>query len=434
MTLDVYAAIVTGILLIVCVIQRRHNRQISRYLIGLCFAQILVFLSDLIRWSCRGKIEYLLLFKAAYLAEFILCYACLVFFHYYLSDNLHRSIGFPRSWRYIVWPIVVVMSVLWCLSLETRAFYIITYNAVNVAGDYFYLSQLPGMMLLLTDLIIVLLNAKRLGSRQAFSYALFLLFPLLSFPLQILWNSGVIFIGMTLSVLSRYITISAEQTRLLAESKNRLAESRVAITISQIQPHFLYNALGSISALCDEDPEKAQMATDNFAHYLRMNLDSMKRTSPIPFTKELEHIQTYIWLERMRFGDNLNFESDIQEEKFSVPALSVQPLVENAVRHGICVRQSGGTVRLSTYKENGNIIIKVEDDGVGFDISSLDAGSDEAPITAVYHHDPVEEKHHIGIENVRTRLKVMVGGELNITSIAGKGTTAVITLPGKENA
>ena len=193
----------------------------------------------------------------------------------------------------------------------------------------------------------------------------------------------------------------------------QLAESRVAISMSQIQPHFLYNALGSISSLCDIDPAKARDATDHFAEYLRMNLESMERFTPIPFRRELNHIETYVWLEQMRFGDKLQVSYEIKAKDFQIPALSVQPLVENAVKHGICAKEQGGSIVIRTCACDAAYQIEVSDDGVGFDIEA----------------EQNDGKIHVGIQNVRRRLALMVNGTLQIESWPGCGTVATITIP-----
>ena len=220
---------------------------------------------------------------------------------------------------------------------------------------------------------------------------------------------------LTLALLARYALIASEQNRLLAESRVRLAESRIAITMSQIQPHFLYNALGSISVLCDINPVSAREATVHFAEYLRMNMDSMKQRTPIPFQTELNHIETYIWLEKMRFGEKLQVIFDIKARDFQVPALSVQPIVENAVKHGICRKEGGGSLWITTWESEQAYHIVVQDDGIGFETEQVLQFNDG--------------KLHIGIKNVRERLAMMVDGELQISSKPSQGTVAKISIP-----
>ncbi len=195
--------------------------------------------------------------------------------------------------------------------------------------------------------------------------------------------------------------------------KAELAESRISIMLSQIQPHFLYNCLNSIYYLCEKNPKAAKTAISEFSNYLRGNMSSLTSTSPIPFYKELDHLKNYLALEKMRFDDTLKVEWDIHTKDFMIPALTVQPLVENAVKHGICKSENGGTVRISTAESERFYEVEVTDNGEGFDNSEVSA----------------DGKAHTGIENVRNRLEKMCGGELIITSEKGKGTTALIRIP-----
>lgn len=411
-TLDLYAIFVAVILLCICLFQRRQSALVSKYLLGWMFAHILVLCCDMTRWYLRGKIAERPMFSVMFFSEYILCHACLIFFHYDLMERLKTRAPVPRVLRLAVWPVAVVMSVLWVLSSRNRMFYSITYNAVNVAGDWYYLSQAPAMALLLFDMGLVLYYRRRKGLDWQNSVSLWLsmAFPLASFPLQTAWNAKALFAGMTLSLLVRYVAVCSEQSRLLAES-------RVAIAMDQIHPHFLYNALGSISALCDIDPVRARDATDHFAEYLRINLEFMQQSSPIPFQMELEHIQTYIWLEKMRFGEKIQINYDIQARDFEVPALSVQPIVENAVKHGVCMKDGPGTITLSTRKSKDWYLIIVTDDGIGFQET-------EEPGRAC-----PGKKLQVGIRNVRERLEILMHGSLTVWSKSGEGTTAVIQIP-----
>lgn len=195
--------------------------------------------------------------------------------------------------------------------------------------------------------------------------------------------------------------------------ENELTRSRVAVMLAQIQPHFIYNALATIKALCAENPEAAEDAIAHFAKYLRGNMDSLSKEDLIPFRKELEHLENYIYIVRLRFGDRISFVWDIKAEGFRLPALSVQPLVENAVRYGSAVGSGGSVVRISASSDRSGATVTVEDDGSGIDFENR--GSDE--------------RTHIGIENTRNRLAQMCGGTLTIENLSGKGVKAVIFIP-----
>ena len=202
------------------------------------------------------------------------------------------------------------------------------------------------------------------------------------------------------------------------ESDEELQEQRFRILMSQIKPHFLYNTLGGIQAMCYTDPKEAAEATAKFSRYLRGNMDSLSNTELIPFAKELEHTRLYLELEKMRFEDSLQIEFDIRHTDFMVPALTMQPIAENAVRHGARgKRQAVGKVWVSSFKDEDCSKIVIRDNGPGFD-------PDEAAKAAEQ-----DEESHIGITNVRERLRTMCGGSLVFESEPGKGTTATIIIP-----
>lgn len=195
--------------------------------------------------------------------------------------------------------------------------------------------------------------------------------------------------------------------------QHELLQMRVAIMVSQIQPHFLYNSLTSIAQLCEKDPPKAKKATIEFADYMRHNMNSLKDEKPVPFETELSHLKVYLSLEKMRFGEDLNIVFDIETTDFLVPSLAVQPLVENSVKHGVGMKEDGGTVTIATKEYDDRFEVIVSDDGVGF--------------------DPSEPKNdgriHVGMDNVRRRIKTMCNGDLEIDSQVNKGTVARIVLP-----
>ena len=203
------------------------------------------------------------------------------------------------------------------------------------------------------------------------------------------------------------------QAQRVNQLEGELEESRIAVMVSQIHPHFLFNALSTIRHLCRTQPQLAWEALGDFAAYLRANTDALTSTKLIPFSSELRHIQSYLKLEKLRMGDNLNIVYDIQEEDFLLPALTVQPLVENAVKHGIFYAKGGGTVRIITCKEGNSIVIRVSDDGVGFDM-------DEKNDTA--------ERVYVGIQNVRTRLQKLLHAKMSVESEKNKGTTVTIRI------
>ncbi|MBQ5487769.1 MAG: histidine kinase, partial [Clostridia bacterium] len=192
------------------------------------------------------------------------------------------------------------------------------------------------------------------------------------------------------------------------------AQQRIKIMMSQIRPHFLYNTLSSIQALCLADPEKAFEVTERFGTYLRQNIDSLDQPELIPFPKELEHTRVYSEIEMIRFP-SIRIEYDTEDVDFRLPALTVQPIVENAIRHGVRGKAEG-VVRISTRKINGFHEIGITDNGCGFDTEAAEKA----------------EGSHIGIRSVRERLAGMCGGTMTVESRIGAGTRVTIRIPAEE--
>ena len=255
--------------------------------------------------------------------------------------------------------------------------------------------------------------------------------PLISFVVDVvmtylgLWQGGVaskyvftvFFIGAMIAVLR----IIPNSINALAKAKEletekivlnaQLTESRVSTMMSQIRPHFIYNTLGSIEQLCNIDPPKAGELVHNFAKYLRGNFRELDNPKPILMSQEMEHVHHYIRIENVRFPD-MTFSFEMNSSDFHIPALTIQPIVENAIKHGLMKLSKGGTIRVVTYETNTHYCVMVEDDGVGFDTGVL-----------------LDERKHVGIRNIRGRLKAMVNGTLEIESTEGVGTKVLITIP-----
>ena len=200
---------------------------------------------------------------------------------------------------------------------------------------------------------------------------------------------------------------------MIREERER---QRMQLMHSQIKPHFLYNTLETIEALCLTDPKAANEATARFSQYLRSNLAGIAEDKTVPFSKELSHAKLYLELEQTRFEDALQVEYHIGCTDFFLPPLTLEPLVENAVRHGVRMKPDGrGTVKIFVEQKPDCYEITVQDDGPGFDATV----------------PPADGKPHIGIYNVRTRLEDH-GGSLTIHSELGTGTAATIRVPIKK--
>lgn len=222
-------------------------------------------------------------------------------------------------------------------------------------------------------------------------------------------SSGLLF---SLLALLIYIIITGVHMMFLyVEQEKELAESRISTMMSQIRPHFIYNTLGSIEQLCELQPEEAAKLVHNFAHYLRGNFRELDNPSPIRLSQEMDHIKYYVSIEQIRFPD-IEIRFDLNSDDFLLPALSVQPLVENAIKHGLMKREKGGTITISSFETESHYFVCVEDDGAGFEPSVL-----------------LDERKHIGLRNIRGRLESMSGGTLTVESTPDVGTKVTISIP-----
>ena len=240
-----------------------------------------------------------------------------------------------------------------------------------------------------------------------------------------LWNHGmastyvfIIFFVMAMVVVLRIIPNSikavAKAEKLETEKlvlNAQLTESRISTMMSQIRPHFIYNTLGSIEQLCIINPQKAKELVHNFAKYLRGNFGELDNPKPILMSKEMEYVHHYISIENVRFPD-MTFSFEMNAVDFHIPALTIQPIVENAIKHGLMKLQKGGTIRVVSYETDTHYCVSVVDDGVGFDTSVL-----------------LDERKHVGLRNIRGRLEAMVNGTLEIESTLGVGTKVLIKIP-----
>jgi sensor histidine kinase YesM len=240
-----------------------------------------------------------------------------------------------------------------------------------------------------------------------------------------IWQGGIasqyVFIILFIVAIVVFLRILPNSINAIAKAKEleteklvlntQLTESRVSTMMSQIRPHFIYNTLGSIEQLCELDPSKAGELVHNFAKYLRGNFGELDNPKPILMSQEMEHVHHYINIENVRFPD-MTFSFEMNSNDFHIPALTIQPIVENAIKHGLMKLSKGGTIKVISYETDASYCVTVEDDGVGFDTNFL-----------------LDERKHVGIRNIRGRLKAMVNGSLEIESQIGVGTKVLITIP-----
>ena len=283
-------------------------------------------------------------------------------------------------------------------------------NGEYTRSKLMIISQGYQFILFLIIFFVTLFN-KRLVLREKIAFALYCILPLVAIILQNSFKGyAIAYLSIIISIEILFFFLNVQKNIQLSIEQEKSKEAQIKVMMSQIQPHFIYNSLSSISTLIPIDPEKAQQGLDAFTEYLRHNISSLTESRLIPFEDELKHIKTYISLEKIRFNDRIKVIYDIKVHDFYVPPLSVQPIVENAIKHGILKKIEGGTLTIKTYENSEAYIVEIKDDGVGFDISAIN----------------FDENKHFGLNNIRHRIKNMCHGEVTIKSALDKGTKVVI--------
>mgnify|MGYP004645917533 FL=1 len=255
---------------------------------------------------------------------------------------------------------------------------------------------------------------------------------LLTICVELLYEHGeIMVINLTNSLIAMLVGlyVSWNQSRdrftiLLyrcTEGSEEEQRVRTQMMLTQIRPHFIYNILASIQVLCLKDPQKAAGAVACFSSYLRGNMDSIGNENLVPFPYELAHVENYVTLERIRFGEKLKVCYEFEkgwDMDFDIPVLSLQPIVENAIKYGVGDKKGGGTVWISVRREGDSALVEIRDDGVGVDARNLN----ELPIRD-------DGKTHVGLHNVQARVKLMAGGSLEFFSKKDWGTIVTIKVP-----
>ncbi|MBQ9531276.1 MAG: histidine kinase [Eubacterium sp.] len=286
-------------------------------------------------------------------------------------------------------------------------------DGVYIRSETMILSQGYQFVMFATVFVVAVTNNK-LIRREKEAFAIYCLLPFVAIILQNIFKGyAIAYASIIIAIEVMIMFLNVQKNIVIAEEEEKNKEAQIKMMLSQIQPHFIYNSLSSISTLIAINPEKAQASLDDFTEYLRCNISSLSEKKLIPFEDELKHIRSYVSLEKMRFGERINVQYDIQTTDFYVPPLSVQPIVENSIKHGILKRIEGGSLTLRAYQNESSYIVEVVDDGVGFNMEKVD----------------MNDNIHIGLSNIKYRVENTCGGNVLIKSNPQKGTFVTIIFP-----
>ena len=370
--LELFAAVVTAVMLVGCFLERKHRTKTGRFLVGVLIAHTAMMLVDAPIWLLLAEPapENVVWVKIlSFLTNAFLC-ALISLYTYCLTAYISERKKISYRYAHLITALCGVTLLLWLISTFNGMYIYYDETGLDQTGPLYLLSQIFNIILPAMTMVLAFRNHDFLGWRDTWIMVLYGAIPVLGIPLQFYWAVTPVCLATTVSLVLVYTLIHVEQAereanieKELAQKELALSESNNSLVLSQIQPHFLYNALTSIYCLCDVKPEAAKEAVSNFSKYLRGNLDSIKQTKMISFADELKHLQAYLSLEKIRFDNYLDIKYDIRATEFFIPPLTVQPLVENAVNHGISDLPNGGCVTIATEEKLDHYEIRVSDNG-----------------------------------------------------------------------
>ena len=329
------------------------------------------------------------------------------------------------TYAYVIYSLIIPMFTLYFIEterdegqnwdgffwmfLQTLVSVIVMMMIVYGRGGYLISAAFTAQNVVL--IVMLLISSKNLVEIVGFLLAtMFPIFAALSG--MIYYDLRLQGAGLSMMLLIVFFGYQSDMERELLDKQVELSENKVSLLMEQIHPHFIYNALQQIALLSDEDATAVKPAILNFSQYLRKNFEALTNEKMIPFTQEMEHVDAYVKLSKILPSRNFEIEKNFELTDFRIPALTVQPLVENAIYYGIGMSEEGDVIRIETKEEGGFILVKVIDDGHGKQTELS-----------------TQKKHKsVGTANVKTRLKILCDGEMSLNK-SEEGTEAVIKIP-----
>ena len=322
------------------------------------------------------------------------------------GESVKRSFLFKIVSAFMGAYIIIVI-----VAQFTEVFYYVTPDNAFFRGFLWALMVLPLVAALLLNVVAVIRRHKILSKKYFIGLLVYMIPMTMAMFIHMFLEIEVFVVaGMALFALIMYSLILSDNVEQYMQGQQEIAHQKASIMVLQMRPHFIYNFMMSIYYLCDQDPKKAKQVTLDFTTYLRKNFAAIASEEPIPFSEELEHTKAYLAVEMAQFEDSLFVTFDTQYTHFRLPPLTLQPIVENAVVHGMRTSNAPIHILVVTEKTDKTIEIIVKDDGPGFKPSD--------------NNEP-----HIALNNIRGRLEMMCSGSLTIFPRAEGGTSVKVTIP-----
>ena len=391
---------------------RYNKKEFKKYLVAIFSLLTAYTVSNLILWNVMKEDNY---------GYMIVSYICL------FCESLFSSMILPVLNQFLLYcvgknarknPLVFITDSLWLvyfillvIAQFTKWIYYFTPDNKYFRGPLYSVLLIPLVLLMAVNLFALFKYRATLSRRNFIAFAVYFFVPLLCMVMQMFYSKVLMAVlGSAVSALIMlWMNVLDQMERSLAQTRE-IAYQRASINVLQMRPHFIYNTMMTIYYLCKQDADKAQQVTLNFTDYLRKNFTAIASENTIPFSDELKHTQAYLAVEQAQHEDNLFVEYDTPHTRFCLPPLTLQPLVENAVKHGMDPDGNPLHIYVKTRQTNSGSEIIVENDGPDF--------------------NPVDDNEpHIALNNIRQRLEMMCKGKMEITPREGGGTVVTIFVP-----
>ncbi len=291
----------------------------------------------------------------------------------------------------------------------TEIFYYVTAEDFY-RGEWYFLFVLPIILILFLNIFGVIRRKKFLSKRYFLAFLLYLVtFTLGTLMHAMNISDFMIAFGLIFSTAEMVAIVFSDYVSEFFKQQREIINQQANILILQMRPHFIYNTMTSIYYLCAQNPEQAQKVTLEFTNYLRKNFTAIAYGETISFSEELEHAKAYLSIEQVQFEENLFVEYDTPHVNFKIPPLTLQPIVENSVKHGLDPDAEPLHILILTRATKSGSEIIVEDDGVGLKFD--------------------DNKEKFALQNIKKRLEIFCGGSLTISQREGGGTVVKIFVP-----
>lgn len=373
------------------------------------FIDTIIYFQPDLAWA-----EYDLVFFESLFTSVLFPMPTILILHYcgekVIDCKLFRAVLF-------IWGIFISLLI---FGHFTNCFYIVAEDNQFIRSEWYPLGLLPLTAVMVLNIIGLIRRRDKLSKRY------FVTFMINSVPMAIVVTIHAfvpvyvsLLLAITICALTMYSIIISDQVvqhfrqqREIAEKEREIAHQRASVMVLQMRPHFIYNTMMSIYYLCKQDSDKAQRVTLDFTTYLRKNFTAIAGENTVPFKDELEHARAYLAVEQAQHEDMLCVDYDTPHISFNVPPLTLQPLVENAVKHSLDPDGEPLHIYVKTRLTDDGDEIIVENNGADF--------------------SPAEDSEpHIALSNIEQRLKMMCAGKMTITAREGGGTIVKVIIPGK---